>query len=80
MRWLRHLVGLLLLALAVWYLAGIVYAVRGGLTAAELLGRTRGNWGFAAFYTLFVIACAIHAPIGVAIDHSTRDGDSAGRK
>jgi fumarate reductase subunit C len=48
------------------HLAGIIYAVRGGLTAAEILGRTRGNWAFAAFYAVFVVACAIHAPIGVA--------------
>jgi len=48
------------------HLGGIVYAVRGGLTAAEILARTGGNWAFAAFYGVFVIACAIHAPIGIA--------------
>jgi fumarate reductase subunit C len=47
------------------HLATIVYAVRGGLTAAEVLGRTRGNGWFLAFYALFVIAVAIHAPIGL---------------
>ena len=41
-------------------------AVRGGLTAADILGRTKGNWAFGAFYAVFVVACAIHAPIGVA--------------
>jgi len=48
------------------HLVGITYAVRGGLTAAEIIGRTRGNWGLGAFYAVFVVACAIHAPIGVA--------------
>jgi fumarate reductase subunit C len=48
------------------HLAGIIYAVHGGLTAAEILGRTRGNWAFGAFYAVFVVACAVHAPIGVA--------------
>jgi fumarate reductase subunit C len=48
------------------HLAGIVYAVRGGLSAAEILGRTRGSWGFAVFYAVFVVACAVHAPIGIA--------------
>ncbi|MDQ6681453.1 MAG: succinate dehydrogenase [Pseudomonadota bacterium] len=48
------------------HLVGIVYAVRGGLSAAEILGRTRGNWGFAAFYAVFVIASAVHVPVGVA--------------
>ena len=30
-----------------------------------MLGRTRGNVGWAAFYGLFVLAVAIHAPIGL---------------
>lgn len=47
------------------HLGTILYAVRGGLTAAEILARTHGNVGFAAFYALFVIAVAIHAPIGL---------------
>jgi fumarate reductase subunit C len=47
------------------HLGTILYAVRGGLTAAEILARTHGNIGFAAFYALFVFAVAIHAPIGL---------------
>ena len=47
------------------HLITIVYAVRGGLTAAEILGRTRGSAGWLAFYSVFVIACAVHAPIGL---------------
>jgi fumarate reductase subunit C len=47
------------------HLVVIIYAMRGGLSAAELLGRTRGNVGWAAFYTLFVLAAAVHAPIGL---------------
>ena len=65
--WYAQRLSAMVLALCVVvHLAGIVYAVRGGLTAAEILGRTRGNWGFGAFYAVFVIACAVHAPIGVA--------------
>jgi fumarate reductase subunit C len=48
------------------HLAIIVYAVRGGLSAAEILGRTRGSWLFGAFYGAFVVACAIHVPLGLA--------------
>ena len=48
------------------HLAGMVYAVRGGLSAAEILGRTQGNWVFAAFYAVFVVACAVHVPVGLA--------------
>ncbi|MFL6676131.1 MAG: succinate dehydrogenase [Massilia sp.] len=48
------------------HLAVIVYAVRGGLTGAEVLGRTHGSWTFGLFYAVFVIACAVHVPIGLA--------------
>lgn len=47
------------------HLVTIIYAVRHGLSAAEILGRTRGNAGWAAFYALFVLAVAVHAPIGL---------------
>jgi len=54
------------LAFAVtFHLATIIYAVRGGLTAAEVLGRTRGNGWFLALYAVFVLAVAIHSPIGL---------------
>ena len=47
------------------HLATIIYAVRVGLTAGEVLGRTRDNGWFLAFYLVFVLAVAIHAPIGL---------------
>ena len=65
--WYWQRISAMVLAVCVLvHLAGIIYAVRGGLSAAEILGRTHGSWGFAAFYGVFVIACAIHAPIGIA--------------
>ena len=65
--WYWQRVSAMVLAVCVViHLIGIVYAVRGGLSAAEILGRTRGSWMFAAFYGTFVIACAVHAPIGLA--------------
>jgi fumarate reductase subunit C len=47
------------------HLAVIIHAVRGGLSAAEILGRTQGNRAWLAFYSLFVLAAAVHAPIGL---------------
>jgi fumarate reductase subunit C len=47
------------------HLATIIHAVRGGLTAAEVLGRTQRNGWFLALYVVFVCAVAIHAPIGL---------------
>jgi fumarate reductase subunit C len=60
----RASAGVLALCVAV-HLATIIYAVRGGLSAAEILGRTRGNAGWLVFYSVFVLAVAIHAPIGL---------------
>lgn len=47
------------------HLATIILAVRGGLTAGEILARTGGNLAWFAFYVVFVVAAAIHAPIGL---------------
>lgn len=59
-------VSAMVLALAVAvHLATIFYASHAGLTAGAILARTHGNIAFAAFYGLFVIAVAVHAPIGL---------------
>ena len=47
------------------HLVTIIYAVRNGLSADEILGRTRGNALWGGFYALFVAAVAVHAPIGL---------------
>src|SRR3954465_6416020 len=47
------------------HLATILYAVRGGLTAGEVLDRTRVTLRFFAFYGLFLLAVAVHGPIGL---------------
>ena len=66
-RWYWQRISAMVLALCVLvHLAVMLYAVRGGLSAAEILGRTQGNWGFAAFYSVFVVACAVHVPVGLA--------------
>jgi len=64
--WLAQRASAAVLALCVAvHLATMIAAVRGGLTAAEMLGRTRGSVAWAAFYGLFVLAVSIHAPIGL---------------
>ena len=65
--WYWQRVSAMALALFVLvHLATMIYAVQGGLSAAEILGRTRGSWLFGAFYSLFVITVAMHASIGLA--------------
>jgi fumarate reductase subunit C len=64
--WILQRASAAILALCVVvHLSTVIYAVQGGLTAAEILGRTRGNYGWLAFYSLFVLACAVHVPIGL---------------
>ncbi len=47
------------------HLGVMIYAIQGGLDAAEILARTRGNLFWAANYGLFVMAAAVHASIGL---------------
>jgi len=64
--WVAQRASAAVLALCVLvHLATMIYAIRGGLTAAEILGRTRGNLAWLSFYSLFVAAVAIHLPIGL---------------
>ena len=64
--WVAQRASAMVLALCVLvHLATIVFAVRGGLSAAEILGRTRGNVAWLSFYILFIAAVAVHAPIGL---------------
>jgi len=53
--------------LVIGHLAVMIYAVRGGLDAAEILGRTQGSLTWGLFYGLFVIAVSIHAAIGLRV-------------
>ncbi|MFZ5509528.1 MAG: succinate dehydrogenase [Pseudomonadota bacterium] len=65
--WLWQRVSAMVLGVCVLvHLAVIIHAVRGGLSAAEILARTQGSWAFGAFYSVFVLAVAVHAPIGLA--------------
>ncbi len=61
----QRLSAMVLAPLVLVHLGLIVYAVRGGLGAAEILARTEGSVFWALFYGLFVLAAAVHAPIGL---------------
>ena len=66
-RWYAQRISAMALAVLVLMHLGImIYAVRGGLSGAEILGRTQGNYLMAAYYAVFVVACAIHVPTGLA--------------
>jgi len=64
--WIAQRVSAAVLALFVAvHLVTMIVAVKGGLNAADILGRTRGSATWALFYALFVLAVAVHAPIGL---------------
>jgi fumarate reductase subunit C len=67
-RWLAQRVSAAVLAVCVLvHLATILYATRHGLTAQALLARTHASLFWPAFYSLFVVAVAIHAPLGLRV-------------
>jgi len=61
----QRISAMVLAPLVIVHLLLILIVIQGGLSAGEILGRTQGNllWGF--FYSLFVVAAAAHAPIGL---------------
>ncbi len=61
----QRLSAAVLAPLVLIHLGLIVYAIQDGLSAAEILSRTRGNLTWAVFYSIFVIAAAIHGAIGL---------------
>ena len=57
----QRLTAAVMVPLVLVHVALIFYATRRGLTAADILGRTRGSLAWASFYGAFVVAVAVHA-------------------
>ena len=67
---LQRMTALLMAPLVLGHLAVMIYAIQGGLSAAEILGRTQGSVLWFLFYGTFVVAVAVHGAIGLrAIVH-----------
>ena len=64
---LQRITALLMAPLVLGHIAVMIYAIQGGLTAAEILGRTKGSLAWFAFYGLFVLAVSIHGAIGMRV-------------
>ena len=47
------------------HLGMMIYAIQGGLSAGEILGRTQGSVFWGLFYGLFVVAASVHGAIGL---------------
>ena len=62
---LQRITAIILAVLVCVHIGTIIYASSGGLTASEILARTRANVPLAVIYAVFVAAAAVHAPIGL---------------
>ncbi len=61
----QRLSALVMAPFVIGHLAVMIYAVQGGLSTAEILGRTQGSVLWFLFYGLFVLAVSIHGAIGL---------------
>lgn len=64
---LQRISALVMAPLVLGHLALMIYAVQGGLSVGEILGRTQGSLFWGLFYGLFVIAVSVHAALGLRI-------------
>jgi fumarate reductase subunit C len=62
---LQRATAVIMAPLVLAHLVIIFYATSRGLSAAEVLGRTRGSIGWGLFYGVFVLAAATHGAIGL---------------
>ena len=63
----QRITALLMAPFVLVHLAVMIYAIQGGLSAAEILGRTQGSALWFLFYGGFVVAVAIHGAIGLRV-------------
>ena len=63
----QRISALIMAPLVLIHLATIIYAVQGGLDAAEILARTQGSIMWGTLYTLFVLTVSVHAAIGLRV-------------
>ena len=64
---LQRLSALVMAPFVFVHLGVMIYAIQGGLTASEILGRTQGSLLWFLFYGLFVLAVSVHAAIGLRV-------------
>jgi fumarate reductase subunit C len=63
----QRLTAMILAAAVLVHLVTILVAVRGGLSAGEIIGRLRGNEAWLAFYAVFALAAGLHGAIGLRV-------------
>ena len=63
----QRLSALIMVPLVIGHIAVMIYAVQGGLTVNEILGRTQGSFAWFLFYGSFVVAVSVHGAIGLRV-------------
>lgn len=63
----QRLSALVMVPLVLGHIAVMIYAIQGGLSTAEILGRTQGSLLWFLFYGSFVVAVSVHAAIGLRV-------------
>ena len=62
---LQRLSAMILAPLVFLHLATMVYTIQDGLTASEILSRTKGSLFWGTIYSLFITTATIHGSIGL---------------
>lgn len=62
---LQRITALLMAPFVLVHIGVMIYAIQGGLSAAEILGRTQGSLVWFLFYGVFVFAVSVHGAIGL---------------
>lgn len=63
----QRLSAMVMIPLTLGHVALMIYAIQGGLSAAEILGRTKGSLAWFLFYGVFVLSVSLHASIGLRV-------------
>lgn len=63
----QRISALIMAPLVLVHLLVIIYAIQGGLDAAEILSRTKGSIVWGVLYGSFVLAVSVHAAIGLRV-------------
>jgi fumarate reductase subunit C len=63
----QRISAMIMVPLVFGHLGMMIFAIKDGLSAAEILSRTQGSIFWGLFYGLFVAAASVHAAIGLRV-------------
>lgn len=70
----QRISAMIMVPFVVTHIVVMIFAIQGGLSAAEILGRTQGSIFWFLFYGMFVVTVSVHAAIGVRVIASETTG------